>query len=150
MAGNQISLLIHFIWSTVGREPWIDPEWKDRLFSYIGGVLQNKNAKLLCAGGMPDHIHLYVSLPSTTTLAEIVNAMKANSSRWVHDSFPERREFAWQKGYGAFSISKSIETRLIEYMKNQQEHHRRRSFKEEFLKLLDRHGVEYNEQYLWD
>jgi hypothetical protein len=76
--------------------------------------------------------------------------MKANSSRWVHDSFPERREFAWQKGYGAFSISKSIETRLIEYIKNQQEHHRRRGFKEEFLKLLDRHGVEYNEQYLWD
>ena len=99
---------------------------------------------------MADHIHLYVSLSSTTTLAEIVNAIKANSSRWVHETFPEKKAFAWQKGYGAFSVSKSIEPRLIEYIKNQQEHHRRRSFKEEFVELLERHSIEYDKQYLWD
>ena len=105
MSGRHLSLLVHFVWSTAAREPWISNEWQDRLYGYLGGILERKNAKLLCAGGMSDHIHLYTSLPSTLSLADIVNAMKANSSGWIHDTFPNHQAFAWQKGYGAFSVS---------------------------------------------
>jgi REP element-mobilizing transposase RayT len=150
MAGRHVSLLVHFVWSTAGREPWIAPEWRARLYGYLGGVLNHKNAKLLCAGGVSDHIHLYASLPSTVSLAEVVGVIKANSSRWIHETIPNKRSFAWQKGYGAFSVSKSAEARLIEYIRNQEAHHRRRSFKDEFLTLLERHGIEYDERYLWD
>jgi putative transposase len=150
MAGKHISLLAHFTWSTAGREPLIASEWRDRLYSYIGGVLENKKAKLICAGGMSDHIHLYVSLPSTITPGDIVNAMKSNSSRWIHQNFAGQSAFAWQKGYGAFSVSKSAEARLIEYIKNQEMHHRRRSFQEEYLQLLEKNQIEYDERYLWN
>ncbi|HXG66386.1 MAG TPA: IS200/IS605 family transposase [Blastocatellia bacterium] len=150
MAGKHVSIMIHFVWSTAGRERWIDPQWRDRLYAYIGGVLENKRAKLICAGGLPDHIHLYVSMPSTITLAEMVNVMKANSSRWIHETFPDKKAFAWQKGYGAFSVSKSGEAQVIDYIKNQESHHRQRDFKEEFLALLKKHNIEYDERYLWD
>jgi REP element-mobilizing transposase RayT len=150
MAGKHLSVLIHFIWSTAGREPWIASEWRDRLYGYIGGVLREKNATLLSAGGMPDHIHLYVSIPSTVTLADLVSAMKANSSRWVHETFPRYRAFAWQKGYGAFSVGKSAEVQLLEYIRHQEEHHRKRDFKEEYLSFLKRYGVDHDERYLWE
>ena len=150
MAGKHLSLLVHLVWSTAGRQPWIDAEWRARLYSFLGGVMEHKGAKLICAGGVSDHVHLYTSLPSTVTTAEMVGALKANSSRWVHETFPNRRAFAWQKGYGAFSVSKSVEAQLIKYIANQEEHHRRRHFKEEFLILLEKHGVEYDERYLWD
>lgn len=150
MAGKHVSLLVHFIWSTAGREPWLAPEWHDRLYGHLGGVLQHHHARLLCAGGVSDHVHLFASLPSTVTLAELVNAMKANSSRWIHETFPDKRAFAWQKGYGAFSVSKSAEERLSEYIREQEAHHRKRSFKEEYLSFLEKYGVEYDERYLWD
>ena len=150
MPGKHLSLLVHFIWSTAHREPRIAPEWRDRLYGYIGGVLEHKKAKLLCAGGVSNHIHVYASLPSTVTIAELVNAMKANSSRWIHETFPEQRGFAWQNGYGAFSVSKSVEDQVIKYIRNQEAHHRRRDFKQEFLAFLKKHGVEYDERYLWD
>lgn len=150
MAGKHLSVLVHFIWSTAGREPWIAPEWRERLYGYLGGVLREKNARLISAGGMPDHIHLSVSIPSTVTLAGIVGGMKANSSRWVHETFPRQRAFAWQKGYGAFSVSKSGEERLLEYIRTQEEHHRSRGFKEEYMSFLKHYCVEYDENYLWD
>ena len=104
----------------------------------------------MSCGGVADHIHVYASLPSTVTLADLAGAMKANSSRWVHETFPRHRGFAWRKGYGAFSVSKSAESRMIAYIRGQEAHHRRRGFKEEYLALLERHGVEYDERYLWD
>ena len=149
MAGKHISLLVHFVWSTSGREPWITSEWNDELYKYIGGIFRNKNAKLISAGGMSDHIHLYASLPSTISLAEIVNAVKANSSRWIHEEFRKRRGFAWQEGYGAFSVSKSGEEDVVRYIKDQEKHHHRRDFKSEFVELLDRHEIEYDERYIW-
>jgi len=97
MAGKHISLLVHFIWSTSGREPWIGDEWREQLQSYIGGIARNKNARLISAGGMYDHIHLYASLPSTITIAEFVNVVKSNSSRWVHETFSNRKGFCWQQ-----------------------------------------------------
>lgn len=149
MSGKYLSVNIHFVWSTAGREPWLADVWRDRLYGYIGQVLANKKARLISAGGVADHVHLYASMPSTETLAVLVNAMKANSSRWIHETFPALRAFAWQKGYGAFSVSRSAEGRLINYIRNQAAHHRRQEFKDEFLRLLERHGVEYDERYLW-
>lgn len=113
MAGKHLSLLVHFTWSTAGREPWISADWRDPLFAQIGGIMRNKKARLLSAGGMYDHIHVYASLPSTVSIADFVNAVKSNSSRWVHQTYRQARAFAWQEGYGAFSVSKSEESRVI-------------------------------------
>ncbi len=150
MGGKHLSLLVHFVWSTAGREPWIGTKWRDPLYGYIGGVMRNKNATLICAGGMYEHIHLYASLPSTITIADLVSTVKSNSSRWVHESFSNRRAFAWQEGYGAFSVSKSEEYNVVRYIKDQEHHHRKRDFKEEYLAFLDKYQIEYDERYLWD
>jgi REP element-mobilizing transposase RayT len=150
MAGKHISLLVHFVWSTSAREPWIPPTWKPELYKFIGGILRNKNAKLLEAGGTSYHIHLYTSLPSTVSLAEMVNVIKSNSSRWIHEEVPRARGFAWQEGYGAFSVSKSSEADVRRYIERQKEHHRRRDFKSEFIELLDKHEIEYDKRYIWN
>ena len=150
MAGKYLSLLVHFTWSTAGREPWIATEMREDLYSYIGGIMRNKKAKLLTAGGMFDHIHLYASLPSTISVADFVNVVKSNSSRWIHESYLQLRNFAWQEGYGAFSVSKSEEARVDRYIRNQEHHHRKRSFKEELIELLEKHGIEYDKRYIWD
>ena len=112
--------------------------------------MRKKNARLICAGGMFDHVHLYASLPSTISIADFVNAVKSNSSRWVHESFSHKRAFAWQEGYGAFSVSKSEEKKVIKYIRNQNEHHAKRSFKDEFLEFLIQNKIGYDERYLWD
>ena len=149
MAGKYLSLLVHFTWSTAGREPWIGHEMRSELYSYIGGIMKKKNAKLLSAGAMYDHIHLYTSLPSTISVADFVNVVKSNSSRWVHESFPVLRNFAWQEGYGAFSVSKSEEGKVVNYVRNQERHHEKRTFKEELVELLEKHGIDYDKRYLW-
>jgi REP element-mobilizing transposase RayT len=149
MAGKYLSLLVHFTWSRAGRGPWIETDMREDLYSYIGGIMRKKNAKLISAGGMFDHIHLYASLPSTISVADFVNAVKSNSSRWIHEFSSRLRGFAWQEGYGAFSVSKSEEARVIRYISNQEEHHRKRTFKEELIGLLDKHGIEYDKRYIW-
>ena len=149
MAGKHISLLVHFVWSTAGREPWIGDDWRESLHSYIGGIVRNKNAKLISAGGMHDHIHLYASLPSTITIADFVNVVKSNSSRWVHDTYQNRKGFAWQEGYGAFSVSKSEERKVMSYIANQKQHHEKNSFKDEFRRFLEKYEVDYDERYMW-
>lgn len=149
MAGKHISLLVHFTWSTAGREPWLEPNMRDDLYAYIGGIANNKRSKLISAGGMFDHIHLLASLPSTISLADFVNVVKSNSSRWIHKSFDGLRNFAWQEGYGAFSVSRSEQQRVVKYVANQENHHRKRTFKQELIILLDKHEIEYDERYLW-
>ncbi len=149
MSGKYVSLLVHFTWSTAGRGPWLEREMREDLYSFVGGIVRNKKAKLLAAGAVYDHIHLYTSLPSTISLADFVNVIKANSSRWIHESFPRLRRFAWQEGYGAFSVSKSDERRVMRYVNEQERHHAKRTFKEELISLLDKHEIEYDERYLW-
>jgi REP element-mobilizing transposase RayT len=144
-----ISNLVHFVWGTAGREPLLRKEWRQRLHNYIGAVLDSKNAKLIAAGGLEDHVHVLVSLPATLTLADAANAMKANSSRWIHENAPQSKGFDWQRGYGAFSVSKSAEPQVSRYIDNQEEHHRGWKFTEEFKALLEKHGIPYDERYLW-
>jgi putative transposase len=123
MAHTYLCVRIHFVWSTCRRHPWIAPEWEQRLYSYFGGIARRKGSVLFCAGGMPDHVHLYLSLPPDISLAQLVSALKANSSRWVHETFPRLRHFAWQQGYYAFSVSKYSEAGLIRYIGDQRKHH---------------------------
>ncbi len=138
------------VWSTKGRRSFIDAQWRQRLHAYMGAIARSKKAGLIEVNSEPDHVHMYISLPSAITIAELVNALKANSSHWIHQSFPNRRFFAWQEGYAAFSVSRSEEHAVVAYIRNQDEHHKRRDFRAELLDLLDRHGIEYDPRYIFD
>lgn len=150
MAGKYLCVRLHFVWSTKARRCLIDPQWKDRLLAYLGSIARFKNAKLIEANSQPDHVHLVVSMPSTISIAEMVNMLKANSTRWVRQTFPNRRWFSWQEGYAAFSVSKSQEAPVIEYIRNQDEHHSRMDFRQEIVNLLEQHGIEYDPRYVFD
>jgi REP element-mobilizing transposase RayT len=146
---SYISNYVHFVWSTKDRRSLIREHWQDRLYSFLGGILRNKKSRLICAGGLPDHVHILASMPATVSLSAVANTLKANSSRWVHEHINDADDFSWQEGYGAFSVSKSAEARVVEYIRGQKEHHRKRDFKEEFVALLKKHKIDYDEKYLW-
>jgi REP element-mobilizing transposase RayT len=140
----------HLIFSTKHRRPLIAATWQPRLFDYLGGILRGQGGVLLAAGGMPDHIHLLAAMSKSIAVTDALRDMKANSSKWVHETFPEQADFAWQTGYGAFTVSFSGLESVRRYLAGQAEHHRVRTFQEEFLELLRRHGIEFDEQYVWD
>ena len=140
----------HLIFSTKGRAPLILKEIQSRLFDYIGGILRSKGCALIAAGGMPDHVHLLVSLDRKTSVSEAMRLVKTNSSRWLHETFPVLSGFAWQVGYGAFSVSASNLESVEAYLAKQAEHHRKTTFQEEFVAFLERHKLTYDERYLWD
>lgn len=150
MSHSFISNLMHCVFSTKERRPFITPEIQTRLFQYIGGIARENKMKLLAAGGVDDHVHLLVSFPSTISVAKGMQLIKGGSSKWVHETFPKHSVFAWQEGYGAFSISVSDVQRTIEYINHQPEHHGKMDFKTEFLAFLKKHGIEYDERYIFD
>jgi putative transposase len=139
----------HVIFSTKNREPLIMPDWTPRLFDYIGGIVRENGSSLIAAGGMPDHVHLLVSLNKQMSIADMVRDIKSNSSRWIHETFDFLRGFAWQTGYGAFAISHSNLGKVKLYLTKQPEHHRLRTFQEEFIEFLRRHQIEFDEQFIW-
>jgi REP element-mobilizing transposase RayT len=138
------------IFSTKDRAPLITAEVRPRLFEYIGGILRSEKCALIAAGGMPDHVHLLVSMDRRISLSEAMRLVKTNSSRWVHGTFPALTGFAWQAGYGAFSVSHSHLQTVEAYLSRQAEHHRTVTFQEEFVAFLQRHGIAYDERYLWE
>jgi REP element-mobilizing transposase RayT len=140
----------HIVFSTKDRRPLIGDDIRERLHGYIGGILVENKSRLIAAGGMPDHIHLLASISKELPIADAMRVVKTNSSKWVHETFPEYRSFAWQAGYGAFSVSYSNLDSVKKYIANQEEHHRKVGFKEEFIALLKRHDLEFDERYLWD
>ncbi len=148
MPQSFTSLNYHVVFSTKNRVPLITPDLQDRLYAYLGGILRLHRSVLLAAGGMPDHLHLLVALNKELAVSVAVRLLKANSSKWVHETFPELRSFAWQTGYGAFTVSHSNLGRVKHYLANQAEHHRLRTFQEEFLAFLKHHGLEYDERYI--
>ncbi len=137
---------LHLIWSTHRREPFIQSSWQEALWAYLHGIGENIGVPVINVGGAADHVHLYVAMNATKSVADIVNAFKANSSRWVHENHDPA--FAWQTKYAAFSVSRSAEATLLAYIANQQEHHRHKSFAEELREFLERHGVAYDPMYL--
>ena len=144
------SIQMHVVFSTQSREPLIIPEIAQRLYEYIGGTLRGNKCSLLAAGGVPDHVHLLVSMSRELSVADLVRLMKSNSSRWIHDTFSKLHGFAWQAGYGAFSVSQSDVERVQKYILNQEAHHKRKTFQDEFRKFLKAYEVEYDERYVWD
>ncbi|HEX5397518.1 MAG TPA: IS200/IS605 family transposase [Verrucomicrobiae bacterium] len=146
---SYISSYFHCVFSTKERRPLITPELRDRLWPFLGGIARQNKMKAIEVGGIEDHVHILLSLPSTMAVAKALQLLKGGSSKWIHETFPEQRLFAWQEEYGAFSVSVSLLDRTVEYIRGQPEHHRKMTFREEFLALLKRHRVEYDERYLW-
>ena len=149
MAATFTNLLFHIVFSTKDREPLIREEFRDELEKFMSGIARNEGGILLGIGGMPDHLHLIAKFKPDRSVAEMVCLIKANSSKWVNDNHGKPGRFAWQAGYGAFSVSLSQLDALWDYVANQQAHHRIRSFQDEFRDFLDKHGIEYDEQYIW-
>jgi REP element-mobilizing transposase RayT len=149
MAHSYVCGHIHVIFSTKNRAPIIVAELMERLWAYVGGIARENKMKALAVGGTENHIHALVSLPSTTCVAKAVQLIKGGSSKWVSDTFPPMREFEWQEGYGAFNVSASLVPKVIEYVRNQAEHHRERTFDEEFVAFLEKHGIAYDPRYVF-
>ncbi|HEV3272440.1 MAG TPA: IS200/IS605 family transposase [Candidatus Methylacidiphilales bacterium] len=150
MANTYTSVNIHYVFSTKSRAPIIVGCLRERLWAFMGGIARENRMKAFCIGGIADHVHILVSMPTTLSIAKGVQLIKGGSSAWVHETFPEMQNFAWQEGYGAFSVSVSHLGDTITYIENQEEHHRLKSFQEEYLAFLKKHEIDYDEKYLWD
>jgi putative transposase len=150
MPGTYSQLLLHIVFSTKRREPLITPDVAERLYAYIGGIVRAEKGVLFDINGVEDHVHLYLRWRTDESIANLMRTVKARSSKWVHETFPELPHFAWQEGYSAFTVSKSQEPAVRAYIASQHEHHRKEDFKAELLRLLRRHGIEFEEKYVFD
>jgi len=149
MPHSYTSIMVHVVFSTKDRKPQIDIALEERLYPYLGGILRELGGKLFTVNGVEDHIHLLAAMKATTSIAEIVGKIKGSSSKWIHEKFPDRSRFAWQRGYAAFSVSESQVARVAAYIDRQKNHHQRASFQDEFLRLLQGHRIMPDEKYLW-
>ena len=148
MPQSLACLQVHFVFSTKNRLPLISPELATRLYSYIGGIARDNKSVLLCAGGMPDHVHLLVSMSREVSASEMMRLVKSNSSKWIHEECPDIKDFGWQAGYGAFSVSFSATPTVKEYIARQEEHHAKQPFQDEFRALLRKHEIPFDERYV--
>ena len=148
MGSTHLSLHFHVIFATKDHEPFLAKEWRPRLHAYMGGILRNEHAVPEIVGGIEDHIHILAGLPATERLSDVMRQLKSISSRWVREEMKIPR-FAWQEGYGAFTVSTSQRETVRRYIEGQEEHHRTRTFKEEYLEFLTKSGIEYDARYLW-
>jgi REP element-mobilizing transposase RayT len=149
MSQSLVEVLIHIVFSTKHREKLILPQHEPLLYPFIANTVRRHGSRLLSGNGIEDHVHLLVSLGRTVTVAELIGAIKRESSAWMKSEF-EVRNFRWQTGYGAFSVSPSQLESVKRYIAGQKEHHRTQGFQDEFRKLLDLHGVAFDERYVWD
>ena len=148
MPATHLSLHYHIVFSTKDRHPFIADDWRGRLHEYIGGLIRAAEGVPQAVGGTTDHVHLLVGLPAKIAVSSFVQDIKQTSSRWIHETIGVKN-FAWQQGYGAFTVSVSNRPSVKEYIADQLEHHRVKSFQEEYLAMLKKHEVEYDERYLW-
>ncbi len=148
MSNTYTSLNYHIVFSTKNREPWLKEDIRERLWPYLGGIARENGMKALEIGGVADHIHLLLSTPASMALSKAVQLIKGGSSHWMKETFPNLMGFAWQDGYGAFTVSQSQLDAVREYIRNQEEHHRTRSFAEEYRAFLERHQVDFDERFL--
>ena len=148
MSHSYTNLLTHVVFSTKDRRPLIDAALEARLFPYFGGIVRQLGGKLYVANGVEDHVHLLVELHPSVAVAEAVGKIKGNSTHWIHESFSDRSAFAWQRGYGGFSVSQSNVSMVARYIERQKAHHKKWSFQDEFKELLRRHGVSIDEKFV--
>lgn len=149
MANTYTSLHYHIVFSTKNRESWIAADIEERIWAYLGGIANQNKIMPLQIGGTEDHVHLLLGAPTTLAPAKIAQLLKGGSSTWIHDTFPQFKGRGWQDGYGAFSVSSSNLPSVSKYIQDQREHHRTRSFQDEYRAMLDRHGIKYDERFLW-
>jgi REP element-mobilizing transposase RayT len=149
MPHSYLSNLMHCVFSTKERRKLITPEMQQRLWPFIGGIAKENGMKAIAIGGIADHVHILLSLPATMTIAKAMQLIKGGSSKFIHESFPDQRAFAWQEGYGAFGVSISHVEETVAYIQRQEEHHRRKTFEEEFRTFLQKHRIEYDERHVW-
>ena len=148
MPSTHSSLHIHVVFSTKERLPFIHSEWKPDLHAFLGGCLKRLDAFPQEIGGVGDHVHLLIGTKPVHAIADLVREAKRVSSEWVRET-QRVQKFAWQEGYGAFSVSQSAVPSARKYIQEQEKHHRRRTFQEEYLEFLEKNGIEYDERYLW-
>lgn len=147
MAHTHTNLLFHIVFSTQSHLPLITADIKVELFAYLGGLVKELKGKAIIVNGVADHIHMLILLPPSVSVSDAMRFVKANSSRWVKERFGKK--FAWQKGFGAFSVSRSAVDAVVKYIQDQEQHHKKFDLKTEFVSLLDKNGVEYDEEFLW-
>lgn len=150
MPQSLASVLIHAVFSTKNRAPFIRPEIESELYPYIATVLRTAGSPSLCIGGTTDHLHILFSLSRTKTIAGIIEAVKSDTSTWIKSRGAEYSSFYWQSGYGAFSIGQSNVDALKKYIAGQKEHHKVVTFQDEYRKILQSYEIEYDEKYVWD
>jgi REP-associated tyrosine transposase len=148
MSDSYTNLLYHIVFSTKDRRLPITPEYETRLHDYIGGTIRSFGGICLELNGTEDHIHLLAKLRPDRAVSDVLRDLKANASSWMHDVFPELRQFSWQRGYGAFTVSHSNLDAVRRYITHQKEHHRRVSFRDEFIQFLKANGIEYDERWI--
>lgn len=150
MSQSLVKNLIHLVYSTKQRQPWIPEDFAESLFAYQAGIFKQWNSPAIIIGGVEDHVHALFALSKNHALKTIVEEVKKGSSKWMKKNGPKNPEFYWQNGYAAFSVSESKAPDVKRYIKNQKEHHRQVSFQDELRALFRRHGVEWDERYVWD
>lgn len=149
MANTYTQIHIHFVFAVKFRYGIIQDHWKDNLYKYITGIVQNNNHKLLAINGMPDHIHILIGIRPSQSISDLMKDVKQGSSLWINENKFTNGRFEWQEGYGAFSYSKSQINTVIEYIQNQEIHHKKRTFREEYLEFLEKFEIEYDEKFIF-
>ena len=150
MANTYSKIYIHIVFTVKGRQNLIQKKYREQLHKYISGIIKNKGQKLLSIFAMPDHIHLFMNTKPNITISDLVRDIKANSSKFISEEKIVKGKFSWQKGFGAFSYSESQIPSVIKYIKNQEEHHKKRTFREEYIELLTKFAIEFDEKYLFE
>ena len=150
MAGTYSQIYLQVVFAVKGRENLIFPKWRDELYKYIAGIIKTKEQKPIIVNGMRDHIHLFIGLRPSMAISDLVRDIKNNSSNFINEKRWVKGRFSWQEGYGVFSYSHSQIETVYNYILNQEEHHRKKTFREEYIDFLERSGIEYNEKYLFD
>lgn len=150
MSSTLHGIFLHAVFSTKFRAKLIDETWADELYAYMGGVAADHKTIVLCSGGIEDHVHLLLKIHPSFAISDTMRLLKANSSRWINEKQQTLGRFEWQRGYGAFSVSHSQVKKVQRYIKNQRQHHKYVSFKEEYLAILQKHEIQYDERFVFD
>lgn len=151
MAQSLSRVYVHIVFSTHGRKPFLsDAPAREELHRYLGGICINQKCPPVIVGGVADHVHILCEMGRTVTQSDLVKELKRSSSLWIKQRFPELRDFAWQGGFGVFSIGQSQVADVRRYIESQEEHHRKVSFQDEFRTILKRYEIEFDERYLWE
>lgn len=150
MSNTYTQLYVHVVFAVKGRANLISLKWKEKLYQYITGIISNKNQKLMVINGMPDHLHILIGLKPDCNLSDLVRDIKANSSKWINENKFVPGKFEWQTGFGAFSVSQSQIQTVVNYIIHQEEHHKKKTFREEYIEFLNAYQIDFKSEYIFD